>query len=197
MSKIRHKIAAALALFGVLVPVALAQTVGGTANIEIVERGPSITTVRNLLLGQFFRPRTGDADADAVVTCLPGGVISTFNSEAILGAGPRQCGQVDITVGGTAGDPDRSLGLAFAGTAATDLQDGSGGVIETEYSLLNASGDEVDFIIADGTSTTTSLNFDFPRGAVTSLYIGVRATLTSTTPAGDYTGRYEIVLTVP
>ena len=63
MNKIRHKIAAALALFGVLVPVALAQTVGGTANIEIVERGPSITTVRNVLLGQFFRPRTGTATA--------------------------------------------------------------------------------------------------------------------------------------
>ena len=195
MSKIRHKIAAALALFGVLVPVALAQTVGGTANIEIVERGPSITRIHNLQLGQFFRPRTGTARA--IVTCSSGGVTTTAGSTAILGAGPRQCGQVDITVGGTAGDPDRSLGLAFAGAAATDLQDGSGGVIETEYILLNASGDEVDFIIADGTSTTTSRDFDFPRGAVTSLYIGVTATLTSTTPAGDYTGRYEIVLTVP
>ena len=195
MSKIRHKIAAALALFGVLVPVALAQTVGGTANIEIVERGQSITRIHNLQLGQFFRPRTGTARA--IVTCSDGGVTTTAGSTAILVPGPRQCGQVDITVGGTAGDPDRSLGLAFAGAAPTALQNGSGDVITTEYTLLNASGDEADFITADGTPTSRGANLLFSSGAVTPIYIGVTATLTSTTPAGAYTGTYEIVLTVP
>ena len=106
-------------------------------------------------------------------------------------------------MGGTAGGDPRSLGLAFAGAAPTALQNGSSGVITTVYTLLDASGGPADgdgennSIIADGTSTTTSFNLAFLPGTVTPFYIGVTATLTPTTPAGNYTGTYEIVLTVP
>ncbi len=197
MNRSRHKITLALVFFGtvVLAPVALAQTdsAGGTATIEFVSRGPFITEVRGLQMGTVFRPRTGTANL--IIGCGSNGVAIVSGTAELPGDSTRVCGQVDLLVGST----NLRFTLAFAGTPATTaLQDGSGGVIATTYLLTDSDGSFDVTFAADGIATSPDsipINVSVDD-RFASFYIGADATLTPTTPFGNYTGTYEVLFTV-
>ena len=196
MNRSRHKITLALVFFGtvVLVPVALAQTVsaGGDATIEFVSRGPFIRAVRGLQMGTVFRPRTGTDNTILSIGCGFNGAASTDGDAELAGDSTRLCGQVDLRVGSA----DLDFTLEFAVTPTTALRDGSGVVIETRYLLTDSDGSFDLRFEADGTTSPTSGTISALAEARASFYIGADATLTPTTPFGNYTGTYEVLFTV-
>ena len=200
MNRSRHKITLALVFFGtvVLVPVALAQTVsaGGDATIEFVSRGPFIRAVRGLQMGTVFRPRTGTDNTILSIGCgFNGAAIVSGSAERPAerpGDSTRLCGQVDLRVGSA----DLDFTLEFAVTPTTALRDGSGVVIETRYLLTDSDGSFDLRFEADGTTSPTSGTISALAEARASFYIGADATLTPTTPFGNYTGTYEVLFTV-
>ena len=200
MNRIRHKIASALALFGVLVmaPAALSQTGSASSEVdfELVVRPSSIVAVQSLQFGRFFLPATGNASIGIV--CGDDGV-ATLNDEGALeapGGLARQCGQVTLTPGITL-----SFDLSFGGTPATAVTHPDGATLTTIYNLSNASGDEIiSFFFPTGsavsTPSTTSTNLTGTAGRPQNFYIGGNVTALAGAALGEYTGTYEVVFTV-
>ncbi len=204
MNRIRHKIAPALALFGVLVmaPAALSQTTGSDrsgVDFELVGRPSSIRSVQNLQFGRFFRPATGSADFGIV--CGDTGVATLGGDAGALAApgGPApQCGQVTLTPGITL-----SFNLRFGGTTpATAVTHPGGATLTTIYNLSDASGNPpiISFFFptgSPGTESTPSGPIDGTAGEPQHFYIGGSvSSVPSSAALGLYTGTYEILFTV-
>ena len=198
MNRIRHKIASALALFGVLVmaPAALSQTGSASSGVDfaLVGRPPSIVAVQSLQFGQFFLPATGSAASFSIV-CGDDGSASLFlgTTLAAPGSPAPQCGQVTLTPG-----IDLSFNLRFGGTPATAVTHPGGATLSTIYSLSNASIAPPVVIITgltDESNPTSQLPGE--AGMPQDFYIGGSVTVPAGGAAlGLYTGTYEILFTV-
>ena len=200
MNRIKHKIAAALALFGiVMAPAALAQgSASGTASLEVSELiESSISAVRGLQLGQAYPPPQSET-AVFGVTCGSGGAFTRVDEASLAAGGTPACGQMNVTVGTV----NANFRLQFRATGTTDLAAAGGGPLATplatEYRLYDASGASIRGPFA-GSSVSDSPPGDTISGsanAVVRYFIGAQVTLAADSPLGEYTGAYEVLFTV-
>ena len=133
MNRIKHKIAAALALFGVVMaPAALAQhSASGTASLEVMVPIDFIRAIRGLQLGQAFPPPSGTAIFG--LTC--GGSDGAFtlgDADSLAVGGTRACGRMDVTVG----IADANFRLQFREAGTRDIEDAGSDSLATEYRPL-------------------------------------------------------------
>ena len=197
MSRIKHKIAAVLALFGVvfIAPAALAQTTGSARNeatIEVLARAPTIAATQSLEFGEVFRPAS--ISEDFAVVCGSSGA-PTAEPLNLRAGGSPQCGQVTLTPG----DATVSLDLRFGGNPATALTlSGGSDFLQTTYTLTNAAGtDLVTAHRADGSSESSSFGpFDVAPGSTHEFYIGGNVLIPPDATPGLYTGSYEVLFTI-
>ena len=190
MNRIKHKIAAALALFGiVMAPAALAQDPGsasGTASLEVlVPIESSISAIRGLQLGQAYPPPQSET-AVFGVTCGRDGAFTRVDTDSLAAGGTPECGQMNVTVGTV----NANFRLQFIATGTTDLADADGDSLATEYRLYDASGSVLDLPLPPGDTISGSAN------AVVRYFIGAQVTLAADSPLGEYTGAYEVLFTV-
>ncbi len=188
MNRIKHKIAAALALFGVVMaPAALAQgSASGTASLEVLELiESSISAVRGLQLGQAYPPPQSET-AVFGVTCGRDGAFTRVDEASLAAGGTPACGQMNVTVGTV----NANFRLQFRATGTTDLADADGDSLATEYRLYDASGSVLDLPLPPGDTISGSAN------AVVRYFIGAQVTLAADSPLGEYTGAYEVLFTV-
>ena len=197
VSRIKHKIAAVLTLFGglVMASAALAQTTGsagGEATIEVLARAPTIAATQSLEFGEVFRPATISESFGVVCGSSGAPTAEPLNLRA---GGSPQCGQVNLTPG----DTTVSLNLRFGGNPATALTlSGGSDFLQTAYTLTNAaSTDLVTGHRADGTLISPpSVNFNLAPGAVQEFYIGGNVLIPPDATPGLYTGTYEVLFTI-
>ena len=188
MNRIKHKIAAALALFGVVMaPAALAQgSASGTASLEVLEPiESSISAVRGLQLGQAYPPPQSET-AVFGVTCGRDGAFTRVDEASLAAGGTPECGQMNVTVGTV----NANFRLQFIATGTTDLADAGGDSLATVYRLYDASGSVLDLPLPPGDTISGSAN------AVVRYFIGAQVTLAAESPLGVYTGAYEVLFTV-
>ena len=198
MNRIKHKITVVLALFGVvfIAPVALAQiTANDNANIEIIDRPPELTVVRDLQFGQVHLPASGTSNFG--LTCGSDGTATVVDADTI-GAAPsspdRECGQINLTAGdGTI----TGYTLRFEGANTADLTGGSGLVLQTSYALYSG-GISIINVEADGsTDSGESTAATATAGSTAEFYIGGTVAVPTSATAQTYEGTYEVLLTLP
>ena len=197
MSRIKHKIAAVLALFGglVMASAALAQTDSGGGDAALQSGPPSsIAPGQSLQFGQVFRSSSGSVDFGLI--CGNAGTFSLIDPAgiAVFTGSARQCGQVTLTPGS---DTDITFNLRFGGTP-TDVRHSNGNMLVTTYTLTNASGTKLvtDFMAGDASESFPSGPIDGIPDVSQNFYIGGTVSVSDGAAIGEYTSTYEVVFTV-
>ena len=196
MGRIKHKIAAVLALFGglVMASAALAQTDSGGGDAALQSGPPSsIAPGQSLQFGQVFRSSSGSVDFGLI--CGNAGTVGLIDPAgiAVFTGSARHCGQVTLTPGS---DTDITFNLRFGGTP-TDVRHSNGNMLVTTYTLTDASGELVTRF------TTGDDSESFPSGPINgtpdvsqNFYIGGTVSVSDGAAIGEYTSTYEVVFTV-
>ena len=198
MSRIKHKIAAVLALFGglVMASAALAQTDSGGGDAALQSGPPSsIAPGQSLQFGQVFRSSSGSVDFG--LTCGNAGTVNLIDLAgiAVFTGSARQCGQVTLTPGS---DADITFNVRFGGTPATDVRHSSGNTLVTTYTLTDASGTRLvtGFMAGDASESFPSGPIDGTPDVSQDFYIGGTVSVSDGAAIGEYTSTYEVVFTV-